>query len=176
MGNGGKGSIGFNINSQVGVDFHYPTMKIGELQALPIPNLASKNALMFLWTTNAFMAEGLELMKHWGFKQKTILTWVKTKKHEVVPSKGTGFWFRNCQEHLLFGIRGRVPRPEGFLEGTVFFHPRLPHSTKPDLFYDLMDKALPGAKKLELFARRPRENWSSWGNEIPNSIDMEEYL
>lgn len=177
VGNAGQGSHNIENVSQVGIDYHYPSMSMDELRELPIKNIAAKNSLIFCWTTNAFMLEALELMKLYGFKQKTILTWVKTKKHEVVPSKGTGFWFRNCQEHLLFGVRGKVPRPEGFMEGTVFFHPRLEHSKKPDIFYPIMEAAFPGASCLELFARRKdREGWSYYGNEIISDIDINSYL
>lgn len=142
---------------------YYPSMTLPELKALAPP--AADNAHLYLWTTNAFMVEAHDLARAWGFKPKTICTWVKT--HQDNPTRvsmKTGYWFRGATEHFLFCIRGslKLQTSEGL--PTAYLWPRLPHSVKPEAFYDLVEKASPGPY-LELFARRNRLGWATWGNQ-----------
>jgi ketosteroid isomerase-like protein len=46
--------------------------------------------------------------------------------------------------------------------------PRGRHSEKPERFYELIESMYPEyAPWLEMFARRRRDGWVSWGNETP---------
>jgi N6-adenosine-specific RNA methylase IME4 len=40
------------------------------------------------------------------------------------------------------------------------------HSRKPDIFYDIIESMYPQQRYLELFARKTRSGWSSWGDEL----------
>jgi N6-adenosine-specific RNA methylase IME4 len=40
------------------------------------------------------------------------------------------------------------------------------HSAKPDVAYEIIEQMYPELLKLELFARRYRAGWKSWGNEL----------
>ena len=42
---------------------------------------------------------------------------------------------------------------------------RQEHSRKPDIVYNHIEKMLEGPY-IELFARRKRDGWFSWGNEV----------
>lgn len=133
---------------------------------MPVCESAEDDAHLYLWTTNTFIVEAHELARAWGFHPITVLTWVKTK-HEgelLRVSMKTGYYFRGATEHIIFGVRGslRLQTKEGL--PTAFLWPRLGHSVKPDDFYDLVEKASPGPY-LELFARRNRLGWDTWGNE-----------
>ena len=57
------------------------------------------NAHLYLWVTNSFLGEGLDVMKQWGFTYKTHLVWTK-------PQLGLGNYFRNSHEVLFY----RSPR------------------------------------------------------------------
>ena len=60
-------------------------------------------------------------------------------------------------------VEGQPRRP--FLttgEGTWYRSPRGPHSVKPALFTDLIERMSPGPY-VELFCRQPRMGWDSWG-------------
>jgi len=57
----------------------YPTMELEEILELPVSQLAASQSHMYLWVPNALIAEGLEVMKHWGFTYKTNLVWYKTR-------------------------------------------------------------------------------------------------
>jgi N6-adenosine-specific RNA methylase IME4 len=43
--------------------------------------------------------------------------------------------------------------------------PRLGHSAKPPIFYDIIDEMYPGLRKIELFSRTPHHGWEAWGNQ-----------
>ncbi len=99
-------------------------------------------------------------MHAWGFTYKTNLAWVK-------PSIGLGRWTRNRHELLLLGKHGNHPCPDPEdLPDSVIEASRGRHSEKPEAAYELIETALPGASKLELFARgTPRPGWVIWGNQ-----------
>lgn len=142
----------------------YTLTSMDALKAMPVASLAADNAHLYMWVTNAFMVEAHDLCRAWGFKPKTILTWVKVHQDDPARvSMKTGYWFRGATEHVLFGVRGslRLTSDEGI--PTAFLWPRIgAHSVKPDAFGDLVEQASPGPY-LELFCRRPRLGWDSWG-------------
>jgi N6-adenosine-specific RNA methylase IME4 len=154
---------GGNVSSEE----RYGAISIESLKALPVP--VADTAHLYLWTTNAFIAEAHEVARAWGFKPKTILTWVKVKKTGE-PSMASGYYYRGASEHLLFAVRGSM-RLAGPCRPTAYLLPRLPHSVKPDFFYDLIEEQSPGPY-LELFARRLRRRWKSWGNQIESNYQL----
>lgn len=173
VGNGGRGSANVEHIIQVDVERHYHTMSIQQMEELPIKDMCEDNAHLYLWTTNSFMVEAHDIARSWGFMPKTILTWVKTKNSEIVePSMKTGYWYRSATEHIVFCVKGKL-RLSGKATPTAFLLPRLPHSVKPDFFYDLIESQSPGPY-LELFARRVRDGWSSWGDEIESNVILHE--
>jgi N6-adenosine-specific RNA methylase IME4 len=52
-----------------------------------------------------------------------------------------------------------------------FAWPRGAHSAKPEAFLDLVERVSPGPY-LELFARRARLGWDTWGNEALGGSDL----
>jgi N6-adenosine-specific RNA methylase IME4 len=159
---------GSGVAKGVGAGDNYALMSLSDLKALPVEKVATENAHLYLWTTNAFLVEAHDLTRSWGFEPKTVLTWVKTKQYTMPedeqPSMKTGYWFRGATEHVVFGVRGSL-RLHGPAAPTVFFHRRLPHSVKPESFFHLVETQSPGPY-LEMFARRPRIGWVAWGNEL----------
>ena len=59
----------------------------------------------------------------------------------------------------------------GRASGRWFIWPRGKHSQKPEQFQDLVETVSPGPY-LELFARRKRLGWDSWGNEVDSDVDL----
>lgn len=144
---------------------HYPTMTTEEIAALPVGGLAAPNAHLYLWATNTLLEQAFPIMRAWGFRYVTMLTWVKT------GAPGLGFSFRGHTEHVLFGVRGKLPIPPEKRETNVFTAPRRSHSQKPEAFYDLVERVSPGPY-LELFARRNRLGWDTWGNEALEHVEI----
>ena len=154
----------------------YPTMLLEEIMKLPVASLASSTSHLYLWVPNALLAEGLEVMKRWGFKYKTNFVWYKIRKDGGPDRRGVGFYFRNVTELVLFGTRGtnaRTKKP-GRTQPNLLQTRKREHSRKPDEFYDIIEACSPGPY-LELFARHSRVGWYQWGNEL-TSYDGKENL
>jgi N6-adenosine-specific RNA methylase IME4 len=143
----------------------YPTMELDDIFNLPISRLAADRSHLYLWVPNALLAEGLEVMRRWGFKYKSNIVWHKIRKDGGPDGRGVGFYFRNVTELLLFGVRGsmRTLAP-GRRQVNFLATRKREHSRKPDEIYDLIESCSPGPY-LELFARFQREGWDQWGNE-----------
>jgi N6-adenosine-specific RNA methylase IME4 len=71
-----------------------------------------------------------------------------------------GFWYRNHIEILMVGVHGVKPFRSS--RENVHTEANTGHSVKPDEFYTYIEGNAPGPY-LELFATRPRENWTSVG-------------
>jgi N6-adenosine-specific RNA methylase IME4 len=145
---------------------HYATMSIEEICALPVADLATPDAILFLWTPAVLLLdEARRILDAWGFTYVTDIVWVKDKV-------GLGSWVRMRHEHLLIAIRGNMPtpatenRPPSVIEA-----PRREHSRKPDKVYALIDRMYPPPlPRIELFARYAREGWACWGAEAPTAV------
>lgn len=135
----------------------YPTMELEEIVELPVRELAAARSHLYLWAPNALLAEGLEVMRRWGFTYKTNLIWYKIRKDGGPDGRGVGFYFRNVTELVLFGVRGslRTLRP-GRTQVNLLPSQKREHSRKPDKIYDIIEECSPGPY-LELFARFPRD-------------------
>jgi N6-adenosine-specific RNA methylase IME4/ParB-like chromosome segregation protein Spo0J len=134
----------------------YPSMPIEKIAALPVPELAFDDAVLWMWTTNAHLEAAQAIVKAYGFEAKTVLTWAKNQI-------GMGDWLRGQTEHCIMAVRGR-PVVELAGQSTLLTAKRREHSRKPEEFYSLVESLCPGSK-VELFARQPREGWATWGAE-----------
>lgn len=168
-----------NAGCRGAAENHYPTMSVDEICGLPIATLANENCVLLLWTTWPQLQEGLQVIKAWGFNYITGFPWVKiTSKPsqtqwgdwKIEPQYGVGFWIRGCTEPLLIARRGKVSPPTDGLIGLLSENYR--HSRKPENIYHYAE-TLPGPY-LELFARRLRLGWNSWGNEALAAIRHQE--
>jgi N6-adenosine-specific RNA methylase IME4 len=153
-----------------GAASQYATMGLQDLKQLHahLAPLLEDDALLTLWFVSCQAAEALALMRCWGFVQKQIWTWEKTKKDGTGQAFGMGRLARGCTEHLFVGTRGKVLKHvRDHTQRTSFRHPALPHSQKPDNVHQMLDLMFPGERKLELFARRPRPigDWTCLGNQ-----------
>lgn len=143
----------------------YPTLTIEEIAELPVNRLAAATAHLYLWVPNALIAEGLDVMRRWGFTYKTNLVWYKIRKDGGPDGRGVGFYFRNVTELILFGIRGNMRTlGPGRRQVNLVATRKREHSRKPDEVYDMIESCSPGPH-LELFARHARPGWVQWGNE-----------
>lgn len=146
-------------------DNHYPTMTTDDILALPVGKIAADESTLFLWTVSPLLPVAFEAIKGWGFEYKTVaFVWVKTAKDGQKPATGMGYWTRSSVEICLLATRGSPPRLNADVR-QVIMSPRREHSRKPDETMDRIERLVPGPY-IELFARRHRENWAAWGNEV----------
>ena len=142
----------------------YQTMALSEILALPVSELADEAAHLYLWTTNRFLDAAYQVVARWGFAPSQMLVWAKTPR-----GLGLGGAFTSTTEFILFARRGRLPTLSK--QNTSWWNWKRPelgtgpqHSRKPEAFLDLVEQVSPGPY-LELFARRNRLGWDTWGNE-----------
>jgi len=142
---------------------HYATMDLLALSRLPVASLAAPNCALFLWATAPMLREALWLMEKWDFLYKSNIVWGKTTKHNKI-SFGTGYRIRNSHEHVLIGVRGNPKNTRG--ERSLLLEPVRAHSQKPEGFYSMVERWMPGARRLDMFGRTRRPEWETFGDEI----------
>lgn len=139
--------------------FHYPSMSIADLCALPIRDLAEDNAVLFLWVTSPILPECFDLISAWGFKYKASFVWDKIK-HNM------GHYNSVRHEFLLICTKGSCLPDTPQLFDSVQTIERTEHSRKPDEFRKIIETLYTRGEKIELFARETSDGWESWGNEL----------
>lgn len=155
------------IESWGPTSLHYPSMSIEEICALaPLP--CADNAALFLWVTNPFVEAAFDVLRVWGFEYKTNIVWVKRN----LTRPGSGFYVRGRHELLFLCTNGAMVPEQAGREpiGSVLEADVQEHSRKPDAVYELIESIYPEGKYLELFARRNRPGWTTWGNDSALSV------
>ncbi len=163
-----------------GAASQYTCLSLPKIESFLIDNNVSvaENAHLWLWTTNAFIEPAHAVARAWGFKPKTVATWVKGRLAVAVKKDGTPFlvqhicqgrYLRNSTEHVIFATRGKAT-PLVRNIPTAFVHPgrwkgRL-HSEKPAIIHEWAERLYAGVPRIELFARRRRPGWDALGDEI----------
>lgn len=144
-----------------GAGEYYKLMTVRDICSLCVPS--DSNAHLYLWCPNGMIGPALDVMKSWGFEQKTIITWCK-------PNSIFGYYFKGQTEQLLFGVKGKLP-PNSRKETTRLDAPNGKHSQKPKEMYDKIEAVSP-PPYLELFAREKTPGWDVWGDEVESDIEL----
>lgn len=157
-----------------GADRHYPLMTTPAIVALMSAELAGNvapDAHLYLWATNSFLPDGLDVMRALGFRYVTNVAWCK-------PRIGIGQYFRGQHELCLFGVRGKgyaVRSASRAIPSVIVADHRRKgdgtrlHSGKPEAFYEMVEDRSQGPY-FEMFARRAREGWSAVGNDVHGEV------
>ncbi len=139
---------------------HYPLMTVKEVAAIPVKNIARDNSVLFLWVTSPILDECWEVVKAWGFTYKASFIWDKVNhvmghynsvRHEILLVCTRGSCMPDVQK--LFDSVQTIPSDKD------------KHSSKPEIFREIIDTIYPNGKRIELFARNTVENWEVYGNE-----------
>lgn len=143
----------------------YPLMQLEQIKLLGVADAVASDAHLYLWTTQQFVCAARQVAEAWGFAPAVLHVWCK-------PGLGAGGRFRPNTEFFWFCQRGydRLPVTRRDV-GTWHSWKRGPHSAKPDEFFALVESVSPGPY-LELFSRRERGGWDSWGDESANSSGL----
>lgn len=146
----------------------YPSMSVKEICSLAVQGLADRDCRLFLWTTNRYLRPAFTVLRCWGFSYKQTLVWHKKTMNlpaHVAP---------NSAEFVLVGVRGKPerlqPMPSAVI-ATTRGGQRPQHSEKPECWMDYFEAVSPGPY-LELFARRNRFGWDTWGNESLDHAEL----
>jgi N6-adenosine-specific RNA methylase IME4 len=150
-------------------DLPYPSMTLSEILALPVAAFAAPDCWLALWTTNRYLRDAFDVLRAWGFAYRQTLVW-----HKLGPSPFGGTWAPNGAEFLLAAAHGQPPVKARWPEPSVITTSRVgagSHSRKPDVWLDLIEHCCDGPY-LEMFARRQRLGWDTWGNEALQHVEL----
>ena len=145
---------------------HYPTMRLEDIKALPVSDLAAGDCVLFLWATFPMLKEALEVIDTWGFTYKTVaFTWVKENRKSPGLFWGLGYWTRANAEVCLLATRGSPKRQSAAVHQDIL-SPIERHSKKPDAVRERIVALMGDVTRVELFARQETPGWDVWGNEV----------
>jgi site-specific DNA-methyltransferase (adenine-specific) len=149
-------------------------MTIKDICNLKVSEIADKDCVLFMWTTDAHLEDAMKVINAWGFKYKTIgFNWLKKEKSGL-QSCYVGFWTLKCGEICLLATKGRMNKylkkrnVRQLVEAIRGKHSEKPNEVRQRII-EMFGNELP---KIELFAREKHENWDVWGNEVESSVAL----
>jgi N6-adenosine-specific RNA methylase IME4 len=148
----------------------YQGMSLDQIAALRVRDCAEANSRLFLWATNTYLPAAFTILESWGFAYKQTLVWHKTGN----PSPFVHHLAPGHSEFLLVATLGKPARTGTLLSSVIAVDANpmvLRHSQKPEAFLDLVESVSPGPY-LELFARRNRLGWDTWGDEALQHVEI----
>lgn len=165
QGRGGKKTARPNSS---GGSVPYKTMNLSEILELHryvTSSIMNEKHNVFMWTIDKYLHQTEELMDSIGYKLHARMIWDKGNG----PSPA--YTVRFSHEYLLWFYKsGGIILPcEGQrgMYSTVFReNTKHRHSEKPECAYQMLETMFPQTKRLELFARRERDGWDAWGDEL----------
>jgi N6-adenosine-specific RNA methylase IME4 len=145
---------------------HYTTdRRWRDILSLPVAQLADKDCILFMWMVDWCPKLALEVIEAWGFVHKTTaFTWAKQSENGEGWHFGMGYWTRANPEACWLATRGHPKRIHADV-AQLIVSPVMEHSRKPDEIYRRIERLVDGPY-LELYARRERQGWLTWGNEL----------
>lgn len=147
------------------VNMDYPMMSLDEIEKLPIEFLADENCICFIWTIDKYLYQTPRILRAWGFKYHLTMAWDKTNGLAM-------YGFNRQTEFIVVGLKGKNEAyPKRKTIRTSFTAKSTFHSAKPDEFYEMLN-VLPYNPRIDLFARKKRDGWDVWGNEIESDISL----
>jgi N6-adenosine-specific RNA methylase IME4 len=158
-------------------DNHYDTMRLEDIAALPVADVAADDCTLFIWICWPMLPEALRLIEAWGFAYKTCgFSWTKADvrqanffRDDADVQVGMGYWTRANSEVCLLATRGKPKRLNADVRQGII-EPRRQHSRKPDCVHGRIERLVAGPY-LELFARAPRAGWTVWGNQTDKFVE-----
>lgn len=156
-----------------GASDHYNTLDTEDIKRIGVP--AASDSVAFLWSTMPMLPAALEVLGAWGFAfRSAAFVWIKLNPSGCGLATGLGHWTRSNAEVCLLGVRGR-PRPVSHRVHSVVISPRGRHSEKPVEVRHRIVELMGDVPRLEMFARSHAFGWDIWGNEVGDSIKLEQH-
>jgi len=144
----------------------YKTMTIDEIKNIPIGTITNKGCHVYCWTTNKMLRHCFDVLDSWDVRFHLVLPMIKPSG--ICPAMGYTF----ASEFCLLGFYGKPMQKFlniGKLNWIKCFNSAGKHSTKPDVFYKLVEEMSP-APRIDIFARKRRIDWDVWGDQIETNL------
>ena len=148
-----------------GKPLDYPVCSIDEikLHLSEADKHTTDNAVLFLWTIDKYLFEAQKIAEELGYKLHARMIWNK------VTGIPAAFTVRYGHEYLLYMYKGKltpVATEERGKIHTVFTEQVKAHSQKPEISFEIIERLYPSETKFEMYARKERNGWDCWGNEV----------
>jgi N6-adenosine-specific RNA methylase IME4 len=152
----------------------YDTMSRADITATIRQFDLAPTGILFLWATSPLLHDAMWVIDQLGYAFRGVaFVWVKTKKSDpLIPIGAQGVRpsiVKPTTEYVLAASSITKGRPMKLHDESicqVVLAPKQEHSQKPDQIQERIERMYPQAKKLEMFARRVRDGWDAWGNEV----------
>jgi site-specific DNA-methyltransferase (adenine-specific) len=155
-----------------GAECHYPCMQDVAITELPVGALMARDAMIFVWATCPRLPLALEVIGAWGFEYRTVAFVYEKVYKSGAPAIALGNYTRTNAELVLLATRGKILKRASGGVSQIVRALNLGHSHKPDEVYRRIEVLMGERSRVELFARRPRENWIVWGNEVDSPLRL----
>lgn len=142
---------------------YYETMSVEEACDWPVGQLFAKNSIALIWMTHPLIHMQMKVLPAWGMKFVTSGVWVKRGRSGKLAF-GPGYWLRCASEPFVLATMGN-PEIKSRSIRTVIEGPARGHSVKPEQAYAMAERMCPDGQRLDLFSRKTRPGWTSWGNQ-----------
>lgn len=143
---------------------HYRCAPLDEIKALPIRDILSADAIVWLWALNPMLDVAVDALRAWGIEFKTSGCWKKVSRNGKMMW-GSGYILRGCGEPFLIGTVGK-PKFLARNVPSVIVGERREHSRKPVEAYAHAERMVGDVKKIEVFATQLRRGWDVMGDEV----------
>lgn len=151
---------------------HYQLMSYDDILALPVRELMSDKAALFLWATGPRLDWAIDAIRSWKLHYRGVAyVWVKTRKKDGQPVGAQGVpptFTKPTTEFVLAATTKPRGRPFPILDlkqPQTVLAPRTEHSRKPDEVRSRIEALCGDRTRIELFARGTVPGWDSWGLE-----------
>jgi N6-adenosine-specific RNA methylase IME4 len=153
-------------------------MRLDDICALPVGELAADDAALFLWTVQPMLPEAMRVLEAWGFTYRIVaFIWNKMPRlwtpdsGRIQPRLGLGYHTRSGPEQCWLAIRGKGYERQAAGVEQVVHAPLRKHSQKPNEIAERIERLVGDVPRIELFARELRPGWVSWGDEVNRQTD-----
>lgn len=154
----------------------YDTLTDEEIRMLPVRKLLNDKSVAFVWATGPRLDAAIQAIHAWGLHYRGVaFVWVKTDRNgKPIGARGVrpSIVKPTCEFVLACSPirKGRpLPLADESIPNTVLA-PIREHSVKPDAVHERIEAMYPNAARVELFARRPRQGWQVWGDQINQTV------
>lgn len=150
----------------------YTLMTPEEIIEIPVWEILNPSSVLFIWATGPKLHHAIQVIEAWDLYYRGVaFVWVKTTK-KGVPIGAQGVRpsiVKPLTEFVLAASKVKEGRPLSLSSEAVVqtvLAPKMEHSRKPEEVQDRIEMLYPDASRLEMFARRQREGWDVWGDEV----------
>ena len=146
----------------------YGTMSDSDIINLPIQNIVSDDAILFMWCCDSKIPLIESIMTAWGFNFRCLgFIWNKKAKTTNGTNAPYSMFTRRSCEYCFIGVRGKYLIKRHDINQLVST-PKSDHSSKPGTFRTLIIQLCGDLPRIELFTRDNIEGWDAWGNQVPS--------